>query len=204
MINGYSLGAMGVALALGILSPAATRDHGDREPQGRSGESRPYARKPEERTAMSVAITDRDAQLRLLESDDPVLAANKRLVYEMYRVLLQGGHANRAAEFIAEDYIQHNPNVASGRQALVDFLKGSRPVRPLENRIMLPLVNIIAERDMVMVLFERPEKDGDGNAYVTSWFDLFRIENGMIAEHWDPALKSPEMLKFDPNTKRSN
>jgi len=38
---------------------------------------------------------------------------------------------------------------------------------------------------------------------VTSWFDLFRIENGMIAEHWDPALKSVEMLKFDPNSKRT-
>ncbi len=150
-----------------------------------------------------TAITDRDAQLRLLESSDPVLAANKRLVWDMYRTLLQAGHADRAAEFIAEDYIQHNPNVASGRQALVDFLKGSRPVRELEDRIMLPLVNLIAEGDYVMVLFERPEKDEDGAPYVTSWFDLFRIENGLIAEHWDPALKSAAMLKFDPNSKRT-
>jgi len=153
---------------------------------------------------MTKAITDRDAQLALLESDDPALAANKRLVWDMYRVLLQGGHADRAAEFIAEDYIQHNPNVASGRQALVDFLKGSRPVRPLEDRIMLPLVNIIAERDHVMVLFERPETDAEGKAYRTSWFDLFRIDGGRIAEHWDPALKTPEMLTFDPNSKRSD
>jgi len=153
---------------------------------------------------MTKAITDRDAQLALLESDDPALAANKRLVWDMYRVLLQGGHADRAAEFIAEDYIQHNPNVASGRQALVDFLKGSRPVRPLEDRIMLPLVNIIAERDHVMVLFERPETDAEGKAYRTSWFDLFRIDGGRIAEHWDPALKTAEMLTFDPNSKRSD
>ncbi|HWJ70748.1 MAG TPA: nuclear transport factor 2 family protein [Sphingobium sp.] len=152
---------------------------------------------------MSAAITDRDAQLQLLESDDPVLAANKRLVYDMYRTVLQGGHADRAADYIAERYIQHNPNVASGRQALVDFLRGSRPVRELEDRINLPLLNIIAERDYVMVLFERPEKDAEGRAYVTSWFDLFRIEDGKIAEHWDPALKSLDMLKFDPNSKRT-
>jgi predicted SnoaL-like aldol condensation-catalyzing enzyme len=152
---------------------------------------------------MSQAITDRDAQLRLLDSDDPMLAANKRLVWDMYRTLLQGGHADRAHEFIAEDYIQHNPNVASGRQPLTDFIKGSRPVRELEDRIMLPLVDIIAERNMVMCLFERPETDGDGNRYVTSWFDLFRIEDGLIAEHWDPALKSAAMLKFDPNSKRT-
>ncbi|MCW2381053.1 MULTISPECIES: nuclear transport factor 2 family protein [unclassified Sphingobium] len=152
---------------------------------------------------MSQAITDRDAQLALLESADPQLAANKRLVWDMYRTVLQAGHADRAADFIAEGYIQHNPNVASGRQPLVDFIKGSRPVREIEERIMLPLVNIIAERDMVMCVFERPEKDAEGQPYVTSWFDLFRIENGMIAEHWDPALKSVEMLKFDPNSKRT-
>lgn len=153
---------------------------------------------------MSAAITDRNEQLRLLESDAPALAANKRLVYDMYRTVLQGGHADRATDYIAEDYIQHNPNVASGCQALVDFLRGSRPVRDLEDRINLPLLNIIAERDYVMVLFERPEKDAEGSPYVTSWFDLFRIENGKIAEHWDPALKSLDMLKFDPNSKRTS
>jgi predicted SnoaL-like aldol condensation-catalyzing enzyme len=27
------------------------------------------------------------------------------------------------------------------------------------------------------------------NKYTTSWFDMFRIEGGKIAEHWDPATK---------------
>lgn len=152
---------------------------------------------------MSAPITDRDAQLKLLESPNPQLAANKRLVWDMYRTVLQAGLADRAADFIADGYIQHNPNVASGRQALVDFIKGSRPERPLEDRIMLPLVSIIAERDMVLCLFERPETGADGETYVTSWFDLFRIADGLIVEHWDPALKSPDMLRFDPNSKRS-
>ena len=25
--------------------------------------------------------------------------------------------------------------------------------------------------------------------YTTTWFDMFRIENGKIAEHWDPAVR---------------
>ncbi len=25
--------------------------------------------------------------------------------------------------------------------------------------------------------------------YTTTWFDVFRIKDGKIAEHWDPALK---------------
>lgn len=153
---------------------------------------------------MSPVIATRDAQEKLLESPDPVLAANKRLVWDMYRAIVQGGQADRAAEFFTEGYIQHNPNVASGRDALVAFLRGSRPARPLEDRIVLPLLDIIAERDMVLVVNQRPEKDEAGEPYTTTWFDLYRIEDGRIAEHWDPALKSAAMLRFDPNSKRTD
>lgn len=198
------------ALAVALASPASGQRNSAQISDGptvvatSSADSGEERRQSEGEVALSNAVVDREDQLRLLQSQDPKLAANKKLVYDMYRIVLQGGHAARAVEFISEDYIQHSPNVASGRQALIDFIKGSRPVRPLEDRIMLPLLNIIAERDMVMVVFERPEKDADGVTYLTSWFDLFRIENGLIAEHWDPALKSPEMVKFDPNSKRLN
>jgi predicted SnoaL-like aldol condensation-catalyzing enzyme len=30
-----------------------------------------------------------------------------------------------------------------------------------------------------------------GQKYTSTWFDMFRIENGKIAEHWDPATKPP-------------
>jgi len=35
----------------------------------------------------------------------------------------------------------------------------------------------------------RPDPKGPAKKYTTTWFDMFRIENGKIAEHWDPALK---------------
>lgn len=103
------------------------------------------------------------------------------------------------SQFFTPEYIQHNPNVASGRDALADFLRGSRPARPIQPIITLPIVNIIAEGNYVVVVSERPMKDEKGEPYVTNWFDFYRIENGLIAEHWDPALKSADMLKFDPN-----
>lgn len=136
-----------------------------------------------------------------LTSHDPVLEANKRLVYNMYREVLQGGHAELAEKYIAQDYIQHNPNVMSGRDALVAFIKGSRPAVEIKDKITLPVISMAAERDLVMISFIRPEKDAQGNTYYTTWFDLFRIENGKIAEHWDPALKSADALKMNPNTK---
>ena len=89
-------------------------------------------------------------QARLLESPDPKLAANKRLVYDFWREVFEGGHMELADKYMAEGYIQHNPNVASGRDQLAAFIKGSRPVRPIAPTISFPLISIVAEGDMVV------------------------------------------------------
>ncbi len=152
--------------------------------------------------APAQVVSTPEGQAALLESSDAKLAANKRLVYDMYRDIVQGGHAELVDRYFTPEYIQHNPNVTSGRDALAAFIRGSRPARPIEPTIVLPLLNIIAERDYVLVTSQRPQKDAAGNAYITTWFDFYRIEDGKIAEHWDPALKSADMLKFDPNSMR--
>jgi predicted SnoaL-like aldol condensation-catalyzing enzyme len=149
--------------------------------------------------AAAQVITSAEAQQALLQSPDPKLAANKRLVYDMYRAIVQGGHAEMAETYFTPDYIQHNPNVGSGRDALVKFIGGSRPARPLSPTVTLPILDIVAEHDIVMVMSQRPMKDADGKPYVTTWFDTYRIVDGKISEHWDPALKDAAMLKFDPN-----
>jgi predicted SnoaL-like aldol condensation-catalyzing enzyme len=149
--------------------------------------------------ASSQVLLSAEGQQALLRSQDPQLAANKKLVYDMYREIVQGGHAELAEKYFTKEYIQHNPNVGSGRDALVAFLRGSRPAREIKPTITLPFITIVAERDIVIVISERREKDSDGKPYVTTWFDMYRIENGKIAEHWDPALKTSAMAKFDPN-----
>ena len=154
----------------------------------------------QETLTMSVPPVVSQDHAALLESPDPRLAANKRLVYDMYRIVLQGGHHDRADEFIAEGYIQHNPNAAQGLAGIVDYVRETRPVRELKDTLDLPLITLVAEGDYVMTSFVRPEKDSEGATYYTTWFDLFRIENGKIAEHWDPMLKSD--AKIDPNDKR--
>ena len=150
--------------------------------------------------APTQVVTAAADQQALLASPDPQLAANKRLVYDMYRAIVQGGHAEMVERYFTPEYLQHNPNVASGRDALAAFLRGSRPARPIAPTITLPILNIVAERDIVMVMSQRPMKDAKGQPYTTTWFDTYRIVGGKIAEHWDPALKDPAMVKFDPNT----
>lgn len=129
-------------------------------------------------------------QLALLESDDPILARNKRHVFDFWRIVYEGGHLERAPEYMAEGYLQHNPNVATGREAFVELFKKRRPPKPVEALIKVPVIAIVAERDIVMVSFARKVRDRQdpSHIYYMTWFDVFRIdENGLIAEHWDPS-----------------
>jgi len=57
--------------------------------------------------------------------------------------------------------------------------------------IKAPLIAITADGNLVTLVFkqENQEPKDPSKKYTTTWFDMFRIENGKIAEHWDPALK---------------
>lgn len=125
---------------------------------------------------------------QMLASGDAKLAANKRLVYDFWREVFEGGHLELSEKYLADSYIQHNPNVPTGRAGFVEFFgKFSKP-RPIQPRIKAPLVTIMAEADMVVLVFvsEQANPNDAGKKYATTWFDMFRIENGKIAEHWDP------------------
>ena len=130
-------------------------------------------------------------QEALLASADPALAANKKLVFDFWREVFEGGHMELADKYMAEGYIQHNPNVPTGRAAFVSFFTQFAKSRPIQPRIAAPLVSIVAERDLVILSFVRETRDPKDatKKSTTTWFDMFRIENGKIAEHWDCAPK---------------
>ena len=140
-------------------------------------------------------------QAALLKSKDPKLAANKKLVFDMWRAIVQGGHTELAPRYFTESYIQHNPNVPSGRDAMVAFMKQSRPVRPIDPTITFPVIAMMAEGDLVMLatVSYSPDPEAPGHKYAGTHFDMFRIENGKIAEHWDSVAKDPAALHFNPN-----
>ena len=138
-----------------------------------------------------VPVTAGANQDAMLASADAKLAANKRLVYDFWREVFEGGHMELADKYMAEGYIQHNPMVPTGRAAFVEaFSKRVKPVA-IEPRVKAPLVAIVAEGELVVLSFVRENEDPKDatKKYTTTWFDMFRIENGRIAEHWDPAVK---------------
>jgi predicted SnoaL-like aldol condensation-catalyzing enzyme len=124
-------------------------------------------------------------QQALLKSDNPQLQRNKKLVYNFWREVLQAKNMKVVNKYMAKDYMQHNPTVPTGRKAFVNFFSQfkQQPVKPTIDN----LVSIVAERDLVVLAFRRTLKDPKykNKTYTTTWFDMLRIKNGKIVEHWD-------------------
>ena len=115
-------------------------------------------------------------------------AANKKRVLDYYAELGKPDQAQRIAgiaeRFVAPDYIQHQVGAKNGRDALVKDFQGPRP----GSKTMAPakLIAIMAEGDKVIQVTSRevPDPATGGTKPAIIW-NMFRIENGKMAEHWD-------------------
>lgn len=137
----------------------------------------------------------------LFTSPDAKLHANKQVVYFILRDLLEANHWELADRYISKDYIQHNPNARNGRDAVVYFFTEvlkAKP-RPIAQKLSVPIAEVMAEGDLVTVIYPRRVKDPKhpNGSYSTSWFDTWRIKDGKAVEHWDSALlnEMPELAE---------
>ena len=133
----------------------------------------------------------------LFVDDDPVLHRNKQATLHIMRELLQCNQWDRAGEWLTEQYIQHNPNAASGLEGVIYFfteVMGREPVADC-GELTTEIVAVMADDDYVTVLWPREYDDprSPGETYTTSWFDTWRFVDGKADEHWDPAtIAAPE------------
>jgi len=111
--------------------------------------------------------------------------ANLALVRNVYELVLKPLDSSRVDDFFAPSYIQHNPMAASGAQGLKDFLDWAKSTSPdAEHRVK----RMFADGDHVIAHVHVIINPGErGNAVI----DIFRIENGRVAEHWDAAQPVP-------------
>lgn len=105
--------------------------------------------------------------------------ANKALVKNFVNdILVNGDMSKLAGYFDGDNYIQHNTSVADGLSGLGAALKSMA-----EHGIkMIYTTNhkVLGEGNFVLAISEGSFADKH-----TSYYDLFRVENGKIAEHWD-------------------
>jgi predicted SnoaL-like aldol condensation-catalyzing enzyme len=126
-----------------------------------------------------------------LSSENPKLAKNKKIAYDFLREVVEAGHLELVEKYMLETYIQHDPNVNTGRQGFIDhFSKFSKP-QPIVDSVQAPLIAIVAEGDLVILVYKRelPYPNDPTKKYITTSFDMLRIERGKLAEHWDAATK---------------
>ena len=119
---------------------------------------------------------------------------NLDMVLEWWRVVIQNRQLDQAPKYQAEDYIQHNPNVNTGRAGFVEFF-GKLPKQNVANpeKLANPPVVKGAKGDFVWLIFETEQKDprDPSKTYHSNSFDVLRIQNGKVQEHWDSAQKFP-------------
>lgn len=106
-------------------------------------------------------------------ADSDKTSDNKELVLEYTKQVRQEGHLGRIGDFVAPDLIQHHPDIAAGRDGLADWLASP------EAGSYDMLFKLIGQGNFA-VSYGKRHAGGKDRAD----FDLYRIENGLIAEQW--------------------
>ena len=108
--------------------------------------------------AEPVVATPAKEQLKFLESKDPQLAANKKLVWDMWRTFLSAHHIDEADKYLAPEYHQHNPNAETGLAGVKAYFKARNlPAIDVPDHIE-GLISMVAERDLVTLALAREYK----------------------------------------------
>ncbi len=103
----------------------------------------------------------------------------KELVLEVVAAIFINFDASAAAPLLAPDYIQHNPAVPTGAAAILGLIPGLK-----DSGIKLDIHRVIADGDMVVLHTTYNNAQAFG-ADALIGFDVFRVEDGKVAEHWD-------------------
>jgi predicted SnoaL-like aldol condensation-catalyzing enzyme len=122
--------------------------------------------------------------VQTMSADEALTARNKALVRDFYTTVLIGRNVDAASRFLRPNYIQHNPDVPTGLKGFVDFFR-ARFAQSLPADYKRELLNVIGENDMVVVYVRQTWTGRDGQHHQALGFDMFRVQGGMIAEHWD-------------------
>ena len=117
-------------------------------------------------------------------ADDVLTARSKSIVREFYTAVLINRDVDAAPQFLRPDYIQHNPNVPTGLNGFMDTFR-ARFAQPLPAGYKPELLNIDAENDLVVIYVRQTWTSQDGEHHQALGFDMFRVQDGKIAEHWD-------------------
>ena len=118
---------------------------------------------------------------------------NKKVVERLIDTVFINHDLSALDEIMRDDYIQHNEDVPQGKAGFKDFFITTFKAMP---NFRYTVRKIVAEDDIVMVYSTTTATHTDGkwlgqpptgNSLNFDVVDIFRVEDGLIAEHWDVA-----------------
>ena len=139
---------------------------------------------------MAVTKKMTNGQVKDVLANEDQLDANKRVVLAMMERLVDTTRVHEARQYLTDTYIQHNPNIESGADRLIEWTQSDQAERARESMRPAPEAPVlVAEGDLVVMMLARdvPDPDDPDKTYRSYWFDMWRIEDGKLAEHWDGA-----------------
>ena len=108
-------------------------------------------------------------------------AANKKTVRRFLTEIFQNKELDHWEDFVAEDLIQHNHEIGQGSQAYKDYVA--------ERGLTFDFVFQLLGQGNYVVSYGQTQIDGFSYAQ----YDIFRLENGLIVEHWDNKEVMPKV-----------
>ena len=119
-------------------------------------------------------------------TDKEKTAANKKVVSDFVKDILMNGQTDKLTFYInPTKYLQHNSAVADGLDGLGAALKYFA-----DNGLVMKYTKmhkVLGEGNFVLTISEGKFGKGENVAF----YDLFRLENEQIVEHWDVIQSIP-------------
>lgn len=118
---------------------------------------------------------------------------NKQIITDFYKKVIGEQDLEYARKIVTENYIQHNPQIKTGKDGFLEAIEFLKKM-PKPKNASKPFMRIIADNDYVVVHLS-VEFGGQKKIVL----DMFRIEKGLIAEHWD-AIQNKSEISLNGNS----
>jgi predicted SnoaL-like aldol condensation-catalyzing enzyme len=121
-------------------------------------------------------------------------AANKALAVSLVEDVLMGKNPGKITDHIsAEQYHQHNPQIKDGLSGIMEAVEY---LTSQNNMFKYTKIHkVLGEGNFVLTISE-----GEWGGKQQAFYDLFRMENGKIVEHWDVIQAIPSENLANDNT----
>lgn len=104
--------------------------------------------------------------------------ANIDVVLNFYEEVFNAHDISKLDHYMRDDYIQHNANVADGKEGFIAFTQKFFALKP-----KMEIYKIFAnDNDEVAIFFKCT---CEVNGMVNKVVDIYRLQDGKLAEHWD-------------------